>query len=324
MVGRRTIWANDDVIELSKQFVAATDEVWRLQNGDDPECKYFREFAEQGHYRGKGSTRQGTYICTPSGILLGSLNSHNADAVLKMMQAALKKYESLEPKQRLLAAGAKILPDHRWEASYQPDGLDLTMIARDMPESCDPEDSAGAAWNQDRIWFSKAETQELLKGNIGNPQPGDQFDLSPVFVSRLARFSVIDTVRGQTSCFQQDEVAGSQVKATVTAVEDDQVHLQLQGRTVAESSTSRGRSLPHGMLTKLLGTAIYDRQLGRFSSFEMVAIGERQGRTVYNGRHRQADKSNVGFVVRLTPQNAPLIAPTFLFAYDADWVQRPE
>ncbi len=323
-MGRRTIWANDDVIELSKQFVAATDEVWRLQNGDDPECKYFREFAEQGHYRGEGSTRQGTYICTPSGILLGSMNSHNADSVLKMMQVALKKYELLEPKQRLLAADAKILPDHRWESSYQPDGLDLTMIARDIPESCNPKDSAEVAWNQDRIWFSKDETQKILRGDIENIQRGDKLELAPVFVARLARFSVIDTVRGQTSYFGEDEVAGSTVHATVTAIRDNRVHLRLQGQTVAESPTSRGRALPHGMHTKLLGTAIYDRGRGQFSSFELVAIGERQGRTVLNGRHRQSDKSDVGFVVRLTPRDAPLIAPTFLFAYDADWVQHPE
>ena len=65
------------MLKLAAQFVPAADEVFRMQNlktGTDPECRLFQKFAELGHYRQPGTTRQGTYCATPSGILLASIS----------------------------------------------------------------------------------------------------------------------------------------------------------------------------------------------------------------------------------------------------------
>lgn len=82
-----SVWSDPRVIELAKEFVAATDEVWRLQGGVDPECKFFQEMAEHGHYGGRpGTSRQGIYVCAPSGEFLASINSNSPDRVLAIMQ----------------------------------------------------------------------------------------------------------------------------------------------------------------------------------------------------------------------------------------------
>lgn len=323
MVGRRTIWANQEVIELSNQFVPATDEVWRLQNGTDPECQHFRSFAEQGHYRGDRSTRQGTYICTPSGVLLGSMNSHNPEAVVKMMQKALKDYAAMTPAARLLAPSESVEPKHRWEASHPTSGLDLTTFSRDLPESCDASESAHVAWNQDRIWFSEEELTWFLPPLNEPVNVGDQYSIEAPAIQRITRFNIVDTVRGQTSFYKPGEIKSANVLGIITAVTDRQIEIRFEGQTHAEAAVSRGRDLPHGIKTNVLGYATFNRNQRAFDKFELVALGERWGRTVYNGRHAELEKSPIGFVIRLTPPDASLIAPAFLFAYDAAWVKHP-
>lgn len=320
-MGRRSIWSNEEVIELAKQFVSATDEVWRLQNNDDPECEHFRKIADVGHYRSHKSTRQGIYVSTASGKLLGSMNTHNVDAVIKMMKDCLKQYADMPRSERLLQSVSIVQPKHRWEQSYPEGGLDLTMVTRDLPKSGSPKAEKGRAWNQDRIWFSVEEVKNFLPNNLDAAKPGDQYMLDVELQNRLTRFSIIDTVRGQTSYYSDDEVGESQIWVTVNAVSEGQIELQFHGATKAESATSRGRDYPHGIATKLLGTATYNRASQKFESFQWLLLGTRWGRTVFNGRHKMLEPSPVGFVIQLTPEDAPLIAPSFLFAYRAKWVK---
>ena len=51
--------------------------------------------ANEGHYQRVGGTRQGIYVCSPSGLLLNSINSLNPDDVLKMIESGLEKWNSL-------------------------------------------------------------------------------------------------------------------------------------------------------------------------------------------------------------------------------------
>lgn len=318
-MGRRSIWSKQEVIDLSEQFVAATDEVWRLQNGDDPECKHFQKFADVGHYRAHKSTRQGIYVCTPSGVLLGSMNTHNTDAVLNMMKESLTKYAAMEKQERLLPADADIKPKSRPEFRFPENGLDLSMFVRDLPASGEPDGERDAAWNQDRIWFSQAEARKFLPEDVGSLAVGDDYSLPQMIVDRFARFALIDTARGQTTHYQPEEVADSRVQGTITAINGSTIQISFVGSTSASSPKSRGREYPHGIGTKLLGKASYDLEKNRFVEFEWVAIGSRWGRTVFNGRSRKLQESPIGFVIRLAAEDAQRIAPAFLFAYGANW-----
>ena len=68
----------------------ATDEVWRLQGASEEDATLFQKIANKGHYRKAGGTRQGIYVCSPSGQLLSSVNSLNPDVVLKTIENGLK------------------------------------------------------------------------------------------------------------------------------------------------------------------------------------------------------------------------------------------
>ncbi len=316
-MGRRSIWSKPEIIELTKSFVTATDEVWRLQNGQDSDCRLFQSFADQGHYRNHKSTRQGIYVVTARGKLLGSLNTHNTEAVAKMLQEALTQYPNLPEAERKLAAESDITAKHRWELSYQADGLDLTMFARDLPND-GPTSKSRAAWNEDRIWFSLDEVKKMFPQD--QLEVGQSWPLPEKLANRFARFNIVDTVKGQTTPYSPEHIQNATIEFKLLQQDQQQIKVQITGSTKAEADKSRGQDMPHGIETQLLGMATYDRTAQRFTEFEMVAAGQRWGRTVFNGRHRHLKASPVGFAFRLTPADAPLIAPAFLYSYNTDWI----
>ena len=76
--------------------------------------------------------------------------------------------------QRRLSPLSVFNPRHRWEDSFPKDGLVLSVITRDLPADCDPSKPCEPKWNQDRLWFSKAEARQWLPLD---PKPGDKHEL---------------------------------------------------------------------------------------------------------------------------------------------------
>ena len=322
------------MIESARRFVATTDEVWRLQRGEDAECRFFQAMANQGHFGGKeGSTRQGIYVCAPSGKFLGSILSHRPSRVIAMLDKAWKKWESLPPEERSLSELSQIRPSHRWEDSYPEDGLVLSMFTRDLPLDCDPTSECRKKWNRDFVWYSKGEARQWLPPE---PAAGKEWELPPRLTDRLARYHLVDVVRGQTSPMSASQVAGSKIIVRVQGLSGDLVHLEITGNTTSESKgrklseesersqRRRGRDTEHGVTANLLGTATFDLSAEKFVAFEFVALGARWGQTRFNGRYWDSENSSpVGYVFQLAGPSTPQVAPGFVAFYEADWLTRP-
>jgi hypothetical protein len=303
------------VLELVSKFVPAADEVYRMQNlqtGTDPECRLFQKFAELGHYRQPGTTRQGTYAVTPSGVLLASLNSNDPRRIADMLQRALAKWQTLSREERLLPYDpqTKVADIKRPERSYPQDGLVLYVTSRDMPR--DPQkakqpkaDWRLLAWNQDYAWFTKSEARQFLPAV---PQVGKKHDLPLPVLHRLACAHLIDNVRGQTAPFDESQVKKARLTAEVTAVDGNMVTLRLEGETL----TTREGPRPHGLDMRLLGKATYDLTKGRFLTFELVALGSRWGGTQNNGRRGDPDAAPIGILFTLAGDGpCERVAPAF-------------
>ncbi len=322
MTGRRSVWSDPRIIQLTKQFVPAADEVWRLQQGSDPECVFFQAMAEHGHYGGRpGQTRQGIYVCSPSGKFLASINSNNPASVLAMLERGLQAWAKLPAEEKRLSPLSEIKPRHRWEDSFPKDGLVLSMITRDLPADCDPGKPGAARWNQDRVWFSRGEARQWLPRN---PQQGDKHPVPQELVSRLARLHLVDTVNGQTSPFAPGQVTGSQIATEVLEREGARVKIKITGSTKGDSQGRSWRESAHGVETRILGHGVYDLEKEAFVAFQMVALGTRWGYTALNGRRRDSASGPLGFVFDLAPADAPAVAPAFIRNYDVPWVSRPE
>jgi hypothetical protein len=290
--------------------------VYRLQNiqtGTDPECRLFQKFAELGHYGGRpGTTRQGTYATTPSGVLLGSINSNDPKRIADMMQQALGKWQTLARDSRLLATD----PKKQWadikrpERFYPEGGLVLYVTSRDMPREPAKAKPANGdwrelAWNQDYAWFTKSEARQFLPPE---PRVGLKHDLPRPVVNRIACAHLVDNVRGQTAPFEEYQVKKARMSTLVTAVDGNVVSLRLEGETRTANENAR----EHGLDMRLLGKATYDLLKGRFLTFEVVAIGTRWGGTQNNSRRGDLDEAPIGMLFTLAGDGpCERVAPAF-------------
>src|SRR5262245_32834191 len=253
------------------------------------------------HYGGQpDSTRQGIYVCAPSGKFLSSINSNDPDRVLETMRAGLRAWENLADDERWLTAESAIKPRHRWEDSFPTGGLIVNVISRDLPAQCDPHAPCEVKWNQDYVWYSKEEARQWLSDD---PQPGDVHPLPDDLVARLARFHFVDNVKGQTGRFSRSGVKGSQISTAVVKRTGSTVELEISGLTTGASGEGWWQS-SNGVVTRVLGHATFDLDRGAFAEFEMVALGRRWGYTRHNGRGRDAESGPLGYVLRLAAPNA--------------------
>jgi len=188
----------------------------------------------------------------------------------------------------------------------------------------------GDRWNMDHVWFNKTEARMWLPAD---PQEGDVYQLPDILKDRLFRFHLVDNIRGQTLPFAPQEIKESHLEIDVLKRQKSIVQVKIKGDSKAvakgpwllgENDWTPAHDLDHGMQTNLLGNATYDLELEKFTEFEMVAIGQRRGKTQNNGRRSSPDTGHVGFFYSLA-QDRPTdrIAPAFIDIYNADWIIRP-
>jgi len=315
------------VQELLQQFVPATDEVGRLQRGEDEECRLFQRMAEQGHYAGRTrptATRQGIYACAPSGAFLDSVNTRSADRVIRMLKSALEAWEALPEEDRYdedrnaLEAPSR----ERWEKLYPEDGLVLRVISRDLPRDEPVDGWHATAWNLNHAWFRQDEAKAFVPETL---EAGTTAKIPEKLARRIAAMHLIDNVRGQTLPFGFDDVERAEIRAEVVHATDEYVGLKFTGETRAVATGTwpvRGfhdRNAPseqeRGVETTILGYGTWDRESQRFISIELVALGTRWGGTQYNARGEDLEPQPIGFLFTLGDED-DRIPPAHIWKYN--------
>jgi hypothetical protein len=213
------------VEKVSKSFVLVADEVFRLQTGRGPECEFFQSLARAGHARGAaGVSQQGYYAFTPAGDLLASDNTRDPERAVRMMRAALARWERVPRDKRAGTVDASKWP--RAEDSYPADGLVLRQYTRDLGEKRRALGDMDTPWNTDAVWFSAAEARRMVPAG---PKVGDKHPLPDALVRRLARIHLIDSVLGQSWPFHDSAVTRAGLTAEVREVGEAELTLRLTG-----------------------------------------------------------------------------------------------
>jgi len=303
--------------------------VSRLQSGRDAECQLFQKIARQGRAGGRpGVSQQGTYVVTPSGVLLADLNSSDPLRMREMMERGLERWKQLPQEERL----GPELPTleqtdvRRPERSYPEGGLILRVSSRDLPRENPPArpdaDWRQTAWNRDFAWFKPEEARQMVPEKAA---VGEMREIPAALIRRLARCNLVDNVRGETQPYAEANIERATWNAEVVKVEGREVTLRLTGETraTAEGMWSIGglrRPEPtpqkRGHATKLLGRATYDLDKQRFTAFEMLALGTRYGGSQYNQRGNDLDPAPIGTIFVLAGDSpAERVAPAFLRHY---------
>ncbi len=300
-----------------KEFIPCSDEVWRLQNRPDVDCKHFQKYMEEGHMRGVPNTKQGIYAATPSGLFLASTNTLDGGQMADMMRRALDKWKTLSKKDRLLPEAPAAAGIDRSENRFPKDGLAFKVTSRDMQRDDLRNDWTGVAWNIDYAWYRKEEISQLMPKELTK---GAKVEWPAPLARRLARFHFIDNVRGQTDAYDDRSIVEAKLTTEVTKVSKGIVTLKISGSTKA-STTGQWPATPdpnmRGMGLTVLGTATYDPSKGKFTAFEIVAVGTRWGMTRFNFRENDRKVSPIGFVLQLVDDKpANRVAPAHFGGYN--------
>ncbi len=253
--------------------------------------------------------KQGVYCFAPSGVFLASIYSNDPEEVAQTLQKALEKWETLKPEARLAPEPidpSLAAPRPGGDQGYPEDGLVLFVAMRDLPRTPPQDESNASSWNKDYAWFTRDEARSLLPSL---PKAGDRHPVPDALARRLARCHFVDCVRNLDMPYEDADVKKVSLTATVTKVDGDRVHLDLEGASHTDKegvwpingAEDHGAPKPQkrGIQVRILGRAVYNLHTEAFESFEMVALGKRWGATQWNGRTDDLGENGIGYAFRL-------------------------
>lgn len=248
-------------------------------------------------------------MVTPGGTLLGFLQrDHEPESVAKMLTGCLEQWKAIPRDARLLSEFPGQPGGSGWRAKAQaPEGgLVLEVFVRDLPRKPALEPKYANMWNHDYAWFTGEEVRSMIPES---PKAGDRRRVPERLVRRLARLHLLDYVRGINDArpFDDQDVQKAEMFLTVERVDGDILRLGIEGATRAVEAALRPArpsnvdDRERGYESKMLGHASFDRRKGKFTEFELLAVGPRWGGRGYSHSMRQEDlgPQPMGFVFRL-------------------------
>ena len=317
------VWSDPEVKKLAAAFVPAADASDRLQSLTcaDADARLFQKFGGRRTIpsaRAGDGLGQGQYAVAPGGELLASAATADPREVAKMLKAALTRWEQLPRERRLLAtppSREEAKKWQRWESFYPADGLVLRLTVRDLPRPGQAKESGVPGdfrkrWNQDFVWFRKAEARSLLPARLAK---GESCDVPRPLTERLVRLHLLDHVRALNyAWFKPEEVELAKLTTTIVEVGSDGIFVRFDGSTKAASPAPESR----GYESKLIGRATWDPRKEKFTSFELVAVGDRWGAGNCNQRNDDIARAPMGVAMILAGgQPADRVCPAFISQY---------
>ena len=321
-------FADPEVITLCETaFVPVCTDDWYTRRRRDDEGEFFHKVAVQGPRKDRDGTRQGIYVFTADGELLGFKNAGQDAKVMKQVFAdALAKFKKL-PAART-KPGAVTVPAHgKLDPNYtrpMPDGtLVVRANARILDRKGDAfakgtcEFSGGDRASRDFLWLTKDEVKALApeKAEVGFSYP-----VPEKVAERIARFHLTDNTRGEPSFWKRTEVRKNQMTLTVVAVDAaNGVELRLDGAAALATDADLTKA-ERGFEVKLRGKLNWRPKLGTFDKFDLAGVGDHWGRSTHTPGDRPG-RSLLGVAFGLADPDKPSerIAPQGLRDRNPYW-----
>ena len=201
---------------------------------------------------------------------------------------------------------------------YPTGGLVLRCSYRDLPRKHTHEHAD--KWNEDFAWYTKEQARQFVPAS---PKVGQRHPVPIEIVGHLARFHLLDRVRGEVDYFRKEDMKSATLITKVTKIRSNLVSVVFTGETHASAEGMWGVDGPHdkswhkrGFRASLLGHGKYDLRKQEFVRFELIALGSRWGGTEYNLRQDDLEESPMGVALTLAGDD-PLerLPPAHLWAY---------
>jgi len=307
-------FADAEVIRMAKEeFIPVAGDDWYQRRKEDTEGEFFRKVADQGPRKGEGgSTRQGVYVFTADGKLLGYRNHHDADVMRGVLKQALADFKKLPEAQRAPGAikvedQAKV--DKNYDRKPPKGGLIVNVYTRILdpdPASkgdycqgtCDMTGGDRAA--HDHLWLTEEDWKALVPLN---PKKGETSSMPPKLAMRLLRFHMLDNTRGEPPSWGIKEVRSHSLKLTVTTVTAKEIVLKLDGAALLTTDADPAKA-KRGYDVSILATIRYDVDKKTITAFDGVALGLHWGVGPYTGGARPG-RTALGIAFALAQGDAP-------------------
>jgi hypothetical protein len=298
VTGRALVFSDPEIIRLAtEEFVAVAGDDWYQRRRDDPEGVFFRKVSDQGPRRNTdGSTRQGVYCLTASGKLLAYKNHHDPDVMRDVLKKALADWKRLPESERKPGAvkiddGDKV--DARYARTPPPGGVIVKVYTRIL----DADDKnalcrgtckfpGGDRAARDHLWLTREEWQSLIPKDA---KKGDAMALPAAVARRLTLFHLVDGTRGETLSWTEKQVRQRRLTLTVEEAGDKRVRLRLDGAVLLATTVDAAKA-DRGFDARLLGHIEYDREKKALTRFDVVALGDHWGETIYTRGARPGRK----------------------------------
>ncbi len=304
MHDRLSSFSDPKIIKLIREnFIPATGNDWFNRRRQDAVGKFFIHIADQGPRTADG-TRQGHYIFTAGGKLLGYNNNRTIDRRLKFINEAIEQWNALPEGEKM--PGAIDVPelkaselDEKYHADLPEGAIALIASERILKVGaggklaiCGSEDhdhSWGHLAAIDRMWIKEEEWQQLVEPiEFGESQP-----VNDRLAKRLVRYHLLDFTRGEPVQWKLDDIQSLKLIKTRTG----KFTFDLSG-TVLVSDSERGFE------ASVLGKVEYNPATEKISQFDLVVLGEHWGDGKYTKGARPG-RSPLGIAFRLGDPAVP-------------------
>ena len=204
----------------------------------------------------KGQTSQGKYVVAADGTAYGFNNNRSVERVLALMDKSLAQFRANPPARVEIP---KDLLNAQAEAKT-PDGASVVRLYTRIKPAPLGSDSANENVNRDHLWILPDEAAALSKGEFPDS-----------LKYRIARFALVDNVRGEPDHWRAAEV----LQADFAAKPGQKGKISLAGKfRMATPDKARGYE------GAFEGEAEIQPD-GKLRSFKGMAEGEAWGRSTY-------------------------------------------
>lgn len=227
MADRESVFSDQRVIDLlNDRFVALTGDDWYWRRQQDAIGEFHRQVTDQGPRGGGSGTRQGRYVFTADGRLLGFNNNRSPERLLAMLNQTLEEWQALPAEQRsprdgaaLVGSSAELELEPRFDRRL-PEGvtvlrcwtraLEWDSAAQQWEACASAAESgggrpAGAMAARDHLWL-QAEELAALAEQFAALTDGETADLPERLGHRLARFHLVDNTRGEPPMWNSGDI----------------------------------------------------------------------------------------------------------------------
>jgi hypothetical protein len=314
VAGRALAFSDREIVRMAKeQYVPVACDDWYQRRRRDAEGRFFKQVSDQSPRGGNNSaTRQGIYLLTASGKLLGYKNAgQNPEVMRDFIKSGLAKWARLPDSERQPGA-VKVEEPGKLDAAYArtppENGLIVNVHARlleraeaagtnvqGLPKAgsilggfedakCSVGDGDEAS--RDHLWLTEAEWKSLIPKNA---KVGERSPVPPEIVSRILRFHLIDNTRGEPPMWRREDVRNGELSLVVESATPEKVTLRLEGVALLATDANLEKAR-RGYDAKLLGYIDYDSARSRVTRFGVVAIGDHWGEGTFTRGAREGRK----------------------------------